>query len=151
MTVTMQQVRATLDQYEPNFATAAQNFGADALPHLEEIIRNGDSGFASRAVYLASLIAHERAGAVVAMGAERPEATMRLAVAAGARNLAARDRDPLLLRLLDSDDVGVRKLALRSVRAQPDALLAGKVERLAGNDPEPALRSLAREVLDQGR
>ena len=84
MTVTMQQVRDALGPYEPRYAEEAHQLGPEALPHLESIIREGDAGLASRAVYLASLIEHERSGAVVALGVERAEPTVRVAVAAAA-------------------------------------------------------------------
>ena len=130
MTVTMQQIRAALDRYEPDYATAARELGPDALPHLAEIVRQGDTSSARRAVYLASLIDHEQSDAVIALGMERPEATVHIAVAAGARNLAPRLRNPVLLRLLDSDDIGVRKVSLRAVPAQPEPALKARVERL---------------------
>ena len=149
MTVTMEQIRAALDGYEPSYATAARELGTQALPHLAEIIRQGDASSARRAVYLASFIDHEQADGVVAMGMDRAEATVHVAVAAGTRNLAPSYRNPLLLRLLDKDDIGVRKAALRAVPARPDASLAAKVERLARNEPEPELRRLAGEVLER--
>jgi hypothetical protein len=149
MAVTMQQVRAELDPHEPGYHQAAHALGPDALPHLEQIIRQSDAGSASRAVYLASLIEDERSAAVVAIGIERPEATVRVAVAAGARNLAPQLRATLLLRLLDEDDIGVRKVALRAVPAQPEPALMARLEALALTEPEPALRSLVLEKLDQ--
>jgi hypothetical protein len=102
-------------------------------------------------VYLASLILHERAGEVVALGIERPEATVRVAVAAGARNLVPQLRGPLLLRLMDEDDVGVKKVALWAVPEQPEPALVARVEAIARAEPEPALRSLAQATLDQTR
>jgi hypothetical protein len=57
----------------------------------------------------------------------------------------------VLLQLLDDDDIGVKKVALRAVPRQPEAALAAKVEALARTEQEPALRGLAREALDQVR
>ena len=147
MTVTMQQVRDALGPYEPRYQEEARQLGPEALAHLEEIVREGDAGLASRAVYLASLIEHDRSGAVLALGMERPDAIIRVAVAAGARNLAPQLRGRLLLRLLDEDDIGVRKVALRAVPAQPEPALAARLEALAQTEPEPALRRLAVEKL----
>jgi hypothetical protein len=151
MVITMKQVRAALDPDEPRYEQAARELGPDALPHLEEIVRRSDEGLAAKAVYLASLIEDDGASAVVQTGAERPEAGVRVAVAAGARNLAPRRRSPVLLRLLDDDDAGVKKVALRAVPGQPEPALAAKVEALARSEREPALRSLAQEMLDQAR
>ena len=149
MTISMTQVRAALDPDEPSYKQAAQKLGPEALPHLAEIIRDSDEGLAAKAVYLASLIPSDGSSAVVASAATRPEATVRVAVAAGASNLPPGQRSSLLVRLLDDHDIGVRKLALRAVAPAPDAALAAKVEALARSEPEPALRSLAQEKLDQ--
>ncbi len=149
MTTTMQQVRAKLDPDEPGYQKPAQDLGPDALPHLELLIRQSNATLASRSVYLASLIDHADSAAVVGLGMKRTEATVRVAVAAAAGNLDLQFRGSLLLPLLDEDDVGVRKVALPAVPAAPDAVLAAKIEELAGFDKEPALRSLAREKLDQ--
>ena len=147
MTVTMQQVRDALGPYEPRYDEEAQQLGPEALPHLEKIIREGDAGSASRAVYLASHIEHERSGEVVALGMERPDATVRVAVAAGARNLPPQLRGRLLLRLLGEDDIGVRKVALRAVPEQLEPALAARLHALAQTEAVPALRSLAQEKL----
>lgn len=149
MAITMEQVRAALDPDEPRYEQAARELGPDALPHLEEIIRRADEGMAAKAVYLASLIGHDRAAAVVESGAERPEAAVRVAVAAGAQNLATGRRSPVLLRLLDDDDFGVKKVALRAVPRQPEPALAAKVAALAGAAQDSALRGLARQALEQ--
>lgn len=150
MAVSMEQVRAALDPDEPQYAQAARELGPAALPHLEEIVRRGDESLAAKAVYLASLLDDDRSTAVVEIGSQRPEATVRVAVAAGARNLAPQQRSPVLLQLLDDDDVGVRKVALRAVPRNPEAALVDKVQALERTEQEPALRSLAREVLEPG-
>jgi len=146
MAVTMEQVRRVLDPDEPLYELAAEQLGPDALPHLETIVRQSDEGLAAKAVYLASLIQSDRSSQVVEAAAGRQEAVVRVAAAAGAKNVAQSQRTPLVLRLLDDDDVGVRKLALRAVPRQPEAALAAKVAALAQTEQEPALRSLAQEV-----
>ena len=151
MAVTMKQVQMALDPDEPGYQPAAQDLGPEALPFLEEIIRRSDEGLASKAVYLASLIADDHSSAVVELGAGRAEAGVRVAAAAGALNIAPRLRGPVLLRLLDDEDVGVKKVALKAVAGQSDAALIARVEVLARTGAEPALRSLAQEVLDQVR
>ena len=136
MAVTMQQVQTALDPDEPGYQPAAQNLGPEALPFLEEIIRRGNEGLAAKAVYLASLIPDDHSSAVVEVGAGRPEAGVRVAVAAGALNLTPRLRGPVLLRLLDDGDVGVKKVALRAVDGQSDAALKAKVEAMAKTEAE---------------
>ena len=77
MPVTMQQVRLILDSEEPDYGLGAQ-LGAEALPHLETLVRSGNPMLASKAVYLASLIPEPRSAALdvvdaYALAAKRAE------------------------------------------------------------------------------
>jgi HEAT repeat protein len=83
---------------------------------------------------------------VVEAAAASPHETVRIAAAAGLRNLAPAQAAPTVERLLDDQDAGVRKLALRAVTDLGMSSLEPKVESMAANDPEEALRQLA----DQG-
>jgi hypothetical protein len=51
-----------------------------------------------------------------------------------------------VLTLVDDDDPGVRKTALKAVPASPSADLAAKLEVLREHEPEPAVREVAAEV-----
>ena len=153
--VTRDQVRRALDPDEPNYADAAR-LGPAALSHLEELIAGADVGLASKAVYLASLIRDRRSSAVVRKGAMSRRAEVRVAAAAGARNLPRNDAIDVLTGLLRDGDAGVREVALKSIRPTigsqaPPAAVRERLESLADGDPQPHIRALAREILDRPR
>ena len=144
MAVTMQDVLARIDPDEIDYPAAAAELGADALPLLEELVQGGDPMLASKAAYLASVISETGSARVVERAAQHPDPRVRVAAAAGLRNLPERDAEPEVDRLLDDDDVGVRKVALESAAAFDSPAMTRRVQRRAEEDPEPAIRELAR-------
>jgi len=146
----MQQVRAQLDRDEPDYPAAAR-LGPEAFPHLRQLAQGDDPMLASKAVYLASLIGTEQSVAIVNEAAGKPNPIVRAAAAGALRNL---DQAPnqLLNSLLNDQDVGVRKVALRSVEASRPSLpadVATNVRDMAVNDPNPHLRQLAGGVINR--
>jgi HEAT repeat protein len=148
MTITMSDVRAQLDPEEPNYDRAAE-LGPEALPVLDELVHSDDPLLAAKAAYLASLIPGERRASVLAAAAMSPEPTVRVAAAAGLRNLAEVDAGGLADDLLQDADVGVRKQALQSVAGFASTAMAQRVRRVADTDSEEFLRGIAAESLGQ--
>lgn len=127
MAVTRDQVKAALDPEEPDYAKAAKQLGAEALPHLEEMIGGSDTSLAAKAAYLAGLIGGERSAPAVAKAARSGQATVRIAAAAAAAHLPAEHSDAVLLQLVDDADRGVQKVALRSAPTQMSTALRSRV------------------------
>src|SRR5688500_7828493 len=98
------QVRAALDPDEPDYRIAAANLGPEALPHLEAIIHGPDRMLASKAVYLAGLIPHERSTVLLEQAALSDDPDIRAAVAGTARNLPEPDASRVLLPLVIDED-----------------------------------------------
>jgi HEAT repeat protein len=144
MPVTRDEVLAVLNRDELRYEEAAQ-LGPDALPHLMDLVRQGDPMIASKATYLASLIGGEQAQDVVEAAASMDDARVRVAAAAALRNLDPRSGE-LFSQLLDDDDSGVRKVVLRSIRERQPQAAKSMVHRVATSDPQPYLRKLAAEV-----
>ena len=135
MAVSEAEVRKYLDPEEPNYAKAAAALGADALPVLERLVREGDPLLASKAAYLASLIPDPGAARVLDVAARSHEATVRVAAAAGAQ------RRPELAAVLDTlatdRDTGVRKVAARAAAARPRAQPAAPPDDDHGGGADP--------------
>jgi hypothetical protein len=130
MPIDMEQVKAALDPEEPDYAKAAKQLGADALPHLEKIIGGSDTSLAAKATYLAGLIGGDRSVPAVAKAARSTQAVVRIAAAAAAAHLPAQHSDPVLLQLVDDADHGVQKLAMRSAPAAMSDALRARVNSL---------------------
>lgn len=133
MAITFEQVRAALDPEEPDYNKAAKNLGPEALPHLERLIVGDHSMLASKAAYLAGLIGTESSVPVLERAARHGEATVRIAAAAAMQHMPSEAASDLLLGLIDDPDVGVQKVAMRSVPENPSAVLAERVAGLMAN------------------
>jgi hypothetical protein len=144
MPVTMKQVRAHLDREEPDYLAASQ-LGSDAIPHLMQIVKGSDSMLASKAVYLASLIKSDQSNDILEQAATSTHIEVRIAAAAGIRNIK---KAPISLidNLLKDQDLGVRKVTLNSIKVRPIKGLKVKIEDIAQKDPEVFIRNLASEI-----
>jgi hypothetical protein len=147
MTVTRDQVLAQLYPDEPDYEGAAQ-LGPEALPHLMQLIEEGDPDLASKATSLASVIDAAESIEAVDKAARSPDPVIRVAAAAALGNLSEMP-DPLAQGMLNDEDVGVRKLALRSLERQQRAGFKQKAQQMAANDPNPVLREHAARVAEK--
>jgi HEAT repeat protein len=153
MAVTMEQVLELLDADEPDYEFASM-LGSGALPHLATLI-SGDNraGLASKATYLVGLIEDPHTSAVLAEAITSPDPLVRLAAASTLRNVSASTRDDLAPRLLEDEDLGIRKVTLRSlshVRAAEwegqTPKIARRLRAMAEGEPSPELRRIAAQL-----
>ena len=145
MPVSFEQVVDHLRREEPNYQQAA-HLGSEAVPHLMRLIQEGDPNLGSKATYLAAYINAEQSAEAVELAAISREPLLRIAAASSLRRLTHLP-EPLAARLLDDEDVGVRKWTLRTLNEKPIPTLKTKVQNIAQNDPEIALRQLARHIV----
>lgn len=148
MPVELHDVLRQLDTDEPNYTVLAA-LGPEAVPHLLVLVRGDDPGLASKAAYLASLIQSDDSMEVLRTAATSSHESVRVAVAAGLRNVATPQALPLTDRLLDDADAGVRKQAVRAVGALGLDALEPKVRAMASRDADRALRQVARGELER--
>jgi HEAT repeat protein len=146
MPVSMEEVRRALDPDEVDYGAAAA-LGEDALPHLRTLVEGDDPGIAAKAAYLAGLINGTQSEAVLAIAASHSDARVRASAASAASNLGAEAAERVIADLVLDDDVGVQKLALRSVPAAASQDLRSKVERASQTAPHESLRKMASDAL----
>lgn len=145
MSVTMEQVLGHLDREEPDYEAAAR-LGSGAMPHLEALIAGGDVRRAAKAAALAARLATPESEQVVMRAAAHEAVQVRVAVAAALRAMGVQP-PRLAERLLDDADAGVRKWALRSLRREPALGMRARIEAIERDDPAPAVRQRAAELL----
>jgi hypothetical protein len=154
MAVTMKQVRAYLDRDEPDYSSAAQ-LGVSAVPHLSQLVQGRDSMLAAKATYLTSLIEGDRSNSVLEQAAFSSNREVRVAAAAGIRNIK-QPPNSLTEKLLKDQDVGVRKVVLLSIESlslkgsvDHSRFISGlkdRIEEVARTDKEGFIRELAVQV-----
>jgi HEAT repeat protein len=143
-------LRQRIDLDEINYPKLARELGSEALPGLATIAQDPNIGLASKAVYLASLISGADAAPIIEKAAQHPDPTLRVAAAAGLRNLdpehAERGVDPLL----EDDDPSVRKVAMQSAGAVNSPGMRARIQRVAEQDTDPIVREAALGALRDG-
>jgi hypothetical protein len=145
MALTLQETRTALESIEPNYDELVK-LGVEAMPFLEILMADRNVFIAAKATYLASMLRDPGSEGIVERAAQSGEPRLRMAAAAGAGNLRGDVTDAVLLGLLGDQDLGVRKVAMKSIPPAPPAELRQKVIALAETDPDPDLRNLARQI-----
>jgi hypothetical protein len=148
MTVTLEQVLQVLSPEEPDYS-GAERLGSEALSHLITLVTGSDPMLASKAAYLASLIKSDQSANVLRIAAQSQDPIVRVAAAAGVRNLNLFAADQISLMLLDDADVGVRKVVLKSLPTQVTPQLRVKLEALSRQESNPLVRQLSTEALNR--
>lgn len=142
MPVTAEQIRAVLDPEEVNYQ-AARELGPDALPQLAILARGPDMMLATKAIYLASLIPGPQADQIVEEAATRPEPVIRVAAASGLKNLKTEDvAGRIAERLVTDQDLGVRKVTVKSVAALPMPRVRQRIRIEAEKDSDQMIKEL---------
>lgn len=127
---------------EPDYDALTRE-GAALLPALAELAADRNEYVAANAASLAGMIGGDRAVAVLERAAQSASPLVRTAAASALARTDGPTAAGLLARLLNDQDKGVRKFAIKSSADKQNAALASKVADLSKRDPEPHLRALA--------
>jgi HEAT repeat protein len=146
---TLDEVRRELDRDELDYPALADRLGREVLPELEALVGEDEPRIASKAAYLAAVIAGSTSARIVELAAHSRHDVVRVSAAAALPSLPADEVTNIAEQLLDDSDIGVRAKAARSAIALGEPALARRVGRMAREDEEPALRQLASELADQ--
>jgi HEAT repeat protein len=125
----------------------ARRLGARAIAALKRIVRDGDWNLAAKATYLAGLINDESSIAVIELAAKSRKPAVRVAAASAAAHLSPDRAEPILLRLLQSKDVGIRKIALKATGQSMTDKVRLQVQRVLKQESIRDMKSLAASVL----
>ena len=122
---------------------AARQLGSEALPELAVLARGPDMMLASKAIYLASLIQGSQAEQILEEAALHPEPAIRVAAATGLKNIKTEDvAGRIADRLITDQDIGVRKVTIKSVAALPMPGLRQKIRVAGEKDPDQMIKEL---------
>jgi HEAT repeat protein len=143
---TLDEVRRELDKDELDYPELASELGPDALPHLEALVAEDEPRIASKAAYLAGLIAGPTSEQVVALAARSRHDVVRVSAAAALALIPADQATDIAERLLADPDIGVRARAAKSAMALDAPNLSARVRAMADEDADPSMRELAAEL-----
>src|SRR5262245_30722175 len=109
MSMTDEELRLALGSDEPQYASIAARLEASDIPRVRAIAEGSDTGMATKAVYLASLLASESAHEIVERAAQSANELVRIASASGLSNLPVNVRDRISVELLGRPNAGISK------------------------------------------
>jgi HEAT repeats len=145
-------IRRELDRDDGlDYERLARRLGPGAVEALSAVVCASRPRIAAGAVSLAARLEGATGFPVVAQGSANAHPVVRVAAASSARRLPAEPTTPIVLRLLEDRDVGVRGHAIRSAVRIGAPVLVEQVRAIAERDPSLALRELAAELLDPPR
>jgi hypothetical protein len=139
----LEEARRELDKDELDYPALARTLGEGALPELRALVAEDEPRIASKAAYLAGLIDGPASHEVVSLAAGSRHDVIRVAAAATFARLPAEHASAIAARLLADPDTGVRARALHSAARLDEPSVSARVDAMAADDPEPAVRELA--------
>ena len=150
MAISTEQLRLRLNADEPDYSSMAR-LGPAIVPQLMRLVQDRNQAVASAAAAVAGMIGGEQAMQVLARAARSRSSQVRTAAAGALRSVKAPAASRLIAPLLKDSDKNVRKFAIKATAARKDPALLAELDEINELDPEPAIRSLAANVLARSR
>lgn len=135
---------------EPDYPSIISKLSEEDIPTLVELSKDANPAIATKAISCLGLMKSERALRGLQEVVNHEDPVRRVAVANSLKNMIAIQGSVQLLdHLLDDNDVGVRKFALKTVESGRVLQLKEKVKTLTQREANPALKSLSQQVLQK--
>jgi len=139
-----------LSGYELDYTAITAKLSEKDIPMLNELAMRSPITIAARAVICLGWFASEEAIPGIEFAAKSDNSVLRLTAAHALSGLSnKRGAFELIGGLLDDDDVGVRKFALRTIHNAKIPGLKEKVRQVCHNDPSEQIRKLAEKVYER--
>lgn len=133
---------------EPNYVSIMKKLSHDDVPVLIKLSQDKNPSVATKAISCLGLWNSENALKGVLKAAKHTDPMYRVAAAHALKNMSTLPGAVKVLdALLDDEDVGVKKLAMKSIPLSPDIQLKKKLEVLSEQDANEYIRKLATEML----
>jgi hypothetical protein len=141
-----QEIRSELDKDELDYPALAVAYGEAILPQLKEIVVEDVPRLASKAAYLAGLLAGENSHEIVALAARSRHDVVRVSAASAAASLPTHHAVEITATLLQDADPGIRVRAAKSAGKMGNAVLSARLREMATQDADSHVRSLAADL-----
>ncbi|HTL07369.1 MAG TPA: HEAT repeat domain-containing protein [Chitinophagaceae bacterium] len=150
MSHTKQELIKLIDLDEPDYETIVPQLTKDDIPLLAELAEDANPAIATKAISCLGFMNDVRAFAGVEKAAKSANPVYRIAASHALRNMTARPAAATLLeKLLDDDDIGVKKFALKTVEASRLSGLKEKVKQMQTKEANEHIRSLSKQVMEK--
>jgi len=139
-----------LSAYEPDYSRITAKLSEKDIPILNELVMQGPVDVAARAIICLGWLSSEKGIPAIEFAAKSDNPILRLTAAHSLGNLSNKPGAwDLICGLLDDNDIGVRKFALKSIGHSKIPHLKEKVVQVSLSDPNEHIRKLAEHVLEK--
>lgn len=149
----MKRILEVLNSDEPDYSSISDILNEKDYPTLDELITQAPVHIATKAIICLGLISSESSINSIAMAANNHNPVLRIAAAQALirikgikTNLIAAQT---IAKLLDDDDLGVRKFALKAASASRLLNLKEKVLKICTNERNDEIKKIAQNVLKE--
>lgn len=133
-----------LGNEEPDYQEIFVQINTTAIRHLKTIANSEDEMLASKAVYLASLFSSQpSAQEIVRKASKSDRSLLKLAAASALPNLEISKRNELAEELIDEQDIGIKKLVIKSLDKNSSSLLKEKLQILSRESQSTYIKNLS--------
>jgi HEAT repeat protein len=134
---------------EPDYPEIVAKLSKDDIPILTELAQDPNLAIATKAISCLGFMNDDRAFAGVEKAAKSNNPVLRVAATHALRNMTSRPAtEKLLDKLLDDDDIGVKKYALKTVEASKLSNLKEKVKQMHSKETNEHIKNLSKQVMD---
>lgn len=152
MAHTREELERLINLDEPDYPSIVRQLTPDDVPLLTQLAQDPNPGLATKAISCLGLLGSEAAVAGLQGAVAHADPVYRIAAAHALRNAPTSATGVRLLStLLDDHDVGVRKLALKSVDLGNISSLKEQVRQVNLREPNEALKTMSQSILQKLR
>lgn len=147
MAITKDELKLLLSNEEPDYAGIFKQIDDSNIKHLKEIADSSDDMLASKAVYLASLYLSKEAEEIVEAASQSNRILLKIAAASALGNLEINTREKLAEKLIDENDIGIKKLVIKNLDKVSSLKIKEKLQLLSRGSESEYIRKLSSETL----
>jgi HEAT repeat protein len=137
---------------EPDYPSIISQLHDDDIPLLAQLAQDPNPGLATKAISCLGLMGNEAAVAGLQPVATHRDPVYRIAAAQALRHVPSSTAGVRLLgKLLDDQDVGVRKFALKSVDVANISSLKEQVRQVNLREQNEGLKTMSQSILQKLR
>lgn len=135
---------------EPDYPEIVARLSKDDIPLLNELATDPNPAIATKAISCLGFMNDERAMIGVEKAAKSSNPVLRVAASHALRNMSSMPAaERVLDKLLDDDDIGVKKFALKTVEASKFSGLKEKVRQMHSKESNEHIKNLSKQVMDK--
>ena len=147
---TKEELIKLIDLDEPDYTLIIKDLKPDDIPLLIELSGDANLAIATKSVSCLGLMNSDKAVAGIKVAADHANPVMRVAAAHALKHSASLPSAVKLIdHLLDDQDIGVRKFALKTVQHANIISLKAKVQQMNEKENTELMKTLSRDVFQQ--